>query len=338
MKRFGLLPVLFVAPILIAVGCGGGAASTPTAAPVASATPAPVATPAPTATQVPTATTAPTATIVPVATPTPAATQVPTATTVPTATAVPDPTATAPPPPPTATILATATLVPGTAEPRAEALISSSVAIGPSKDNTLYQSRDGSLSNGAGAHFFVGNIGGGDTRRALVAFDIAAVIPAGATIQSVTLSLNMSRTTAKEQPVGLRRLLADWGEGASKAEDEEGSGARSAAGDATWIHREYDTATWQTPGGDFSDTVSASTTVGLIGRYIWGSTAEMVADVQAWLDDPATNFGWLLFGNETTIRTTKRFDSKDDPVEDNRPVLAIQFTSSVSSSDGGSDD
>ena len=53
----------------------------------------------------------------------------------------------------------------------------------------------------------------------------------------------------------------------------------------------------------------------------------MLADVQGWLDDPSTNFGWLLLGNESGTRTTKRFDSKDNPTEANRPALTIEFTS-----------
>ena len=39
----------------------------------------------------------------------------------------------------------------------------------------------------------------------------------------------------------------------------------------------------------------------------------MLADVQKWLDDPSSNFGWLLLGDETKSRTTKRFDSSEKP-------------------------
>ena len=54
----------------------------------------------------------------------------------------------------------------------------------------------------------------------------------------------------------------------------------------------------QTQGGDFSATVSASQSVGAIGQYTW-SSAQMVADVQSWLDNPASNFGWLVLGDES---------------------------------------
>ena len=52
----------------------------------------------------------------------------------------------------------------------------------------------------------------------------------------------------------------------------------------------------------------------------------MVADVQGWLDDASTNFGWIIIGNESTNKTTKRFDSRENPSEGNRPTLAIEYT------------
>ena len=39
----------------------------------------------------------------------------------------------------------------------------------------------------------------------------------------------------------------------------------------------------------------------------------MVADVQSWLDNPATNFGWLVLGDESDILTAKRFDTQRVP-------------------------
>src|SRR5512141_2008819 len=69
-----------------------------------------------------------------------------------------------------------------------------SVDIQASKDNTLYQSAIGSLSNGAGAHMFVGrtNQASDSIRRGLVMFDIAANVPSGSTITAVTLHLYLS--------------------------------------------------------------------------------------------------------------------------------------------------
>ncbi|MCL4211824.1 MAG: hypothetical protein KJZ68_14310, partial [Phycisphaerales bacterium] len=60
--------------------------------------------------------------------------------------------------------------------------------------------------------------------------------------------------------------------------------------------------------------------------YTWGSTSGMVGDVQGWLDNPAANFGWVLIGNEAVSVTAKRFDSRENPVPENRPVLIVDYT------------
>ena len=211
--------------------------------------------------------------------------------------------------------------------PMAAPRVSASVTIGPSKDNTLYEDPDKVVSNGAGQYFFAGQTALGQTRRGLISFDIASSIPAGATIDSVRLSLNMSRTSSGDEPVELRRVLADSSEGTTDADEEEGKGAAAAAGDATWEHRTFDTVTWELPGGDFSSAASASTQVCAKERYTWGSTAEMVADVQGWLDGRSTNFGWILLGNEESGKSSKRFDTKENETGANRPVLTIEYTS-----------
>jgi hypothetical protein len=197
------------------------------------------------------------------------------------------------------------------------------------KDNTLYESSTGALSNGAGEYFFAGRSGSGDRRRGLLFFDIAGNVPAGATINSATLRLNMSRTTSGSQLVGLHRVLSDWGEGASKAVGEEGGGANATTGDATWQHRFFNTSIWTTLGGDFTATASASREVSAVGVYTWGSTPQMVNDVQNWLDSPSSNFGWLLLGNESAALTAKRFDSRENTNPALRPLLIVNYTGTL---------
>jgi hypothetical protein len=193
----------------------------------------------------------------------------------------------------------------------------------PSKDNTLYEydPAEGDHSNGAGFHFFAGENAMGELRRGVLAFDVAGIIPAGSTITAISLTLNMSMTPAGPETVELHKLLADWGEGTSHAPMGEGDGAPATPGDATWRHRFFDTIFWTTEGGDFSAAVSASQSVGGTGQYTWSST-QMIADVQSWLDDPSSNFGWLVLGDETTIATAKRFDTRESA---SPPVLTIQY-------------
>jgi hypothetical protein len=193
-------------------------------------------------------------------------------------------------------------------------------------DNTLYEDASGSFSNGAGSYFFVGKTNQNRIRRGLLKFDIAGNVPAGVTIQSVTLKLHMSKTGGGAQTVALHKVLADWGEGTSNASSNEGSGAPATQSDATWIHRFFNTDLWNTPGGDFSTTVSATQSVAGVGSYTWNSTEQMVADVQFWLDNPSENFGWILIGNEGGTRTTKRFDSRENSIGANLPVLTVTFT------------
>jgi hypothetical protein len=197
------------------------------------------------------------------------------------------------------------------------------INIMPSKDNTLYEyvPAEGDHSNGAGFHLFAGENGEGEVRRGVLAFDVAGTIPPGSTITAASLSMNMSMTPAGALTVELHKLLADWGEGTSHAPMGEGDGAPATPNDATWRHRFFDSVFWTTQGGDFSATVSASQSVGGTGHYTW-SSAQMVADVQLWLDDPASNFGWLVSGDETAIATSKRFDTRESA---SPPILTIEF-------------
>lgn len=206
--------------------------------------------------------------------------------------------------------------------------VQATVSLTPSKDNTLIEDTLGTLSNGAGPNFFVGRTSqvSGSIRRGVIAFNIAgSAIPTDATILSATLRLNMSQPPSGPQTaVSLHRLLADWGEGTSIASGGGGGGAPATLGDATWTYAISNTVLWLTPGGDFSPTARASASVGGVGVYTW-SSPQMVADVQAWLNAPATNFGWLLQGNESASGTAKRFDSRENTIVANRPVLMIVF-------------
>jgi hypothetical protein len=200
------------------------------------------------------------------------------------------------------------------------------VVLSAAKDNSIYEDVM-TNSNGIGENIFTGNNAIGFARRAFIAFDVAGTIPAGATVDSVVLQLSMSRTplAAGPQPVALHRVLADWGEGQSDAIGNEGGGAMAMAGDVTWTYRFYNTDTWATLGGEFVPSQSAVLSVDSIGIYTWQSSG-MRDDVQGWLDAPATNFGWVLVGNEGQIQTTKRFASDEDLVPANRPMLTIYYT------------
>lgn len=199
------------------------------------------------------------------------------------------------------------------------------VILTPSKDATLYELSNGSLANGAGIHLFAGSTASSQRRRALVAFDVASQIPPGSVITSAVLTLQVSLTVAATQPTRLHPVTSDWSEGASNAGDSrDGGGTSSLAGDATWLHTAFPDRFWRTPGGDFSSTPDATASVGSFGPFSWGSSAALVARVQSWVDQPATNFGWIVIGNEATSRTTKRLDSREGAANA-RPTLTVEF-------------
>jgi hypothetical protein len=206
-------------------------------------------------------------------------------------------------------------------EPRIE-----QATVGAARDNTLYQSADGSLSNGAGQYVFAGNNNLRQARRVLLQFDLAAAgVPATATVDSVSLTLSMSRSEfGGTQGVALHRVTASWGEGGSHAPGEEGMGAPPASGDATWIHRFFGGERWAQPGGAFAASPSATIPVGQEGVYTWRASG-MVADVQSWVQQPANNFGWILIGDESAPRTAKRFDSRTNVTPQARPSLTVHY-------------
>lgn len=204
----------------------------------------------------------------------------------------------------------------------------------PSKDNTLFQSTSGTLSEGAGTGIFCGVTSQGKKRRALTAFDVAGNLPAGATVLSASLVLTMEQTSNGPLDIDLRRVSADWGEGTSVASGGSGGGGAggpATPGSVTWIHRFYPSIMWTTAGGDFSATVSATVSVWQYGPYAW-SGAQVTADVQDMLDNPATNFGWVLKSPEAISGWAKKFASRETLDPTAVPRLEITYLAPPSAS------
>ena len=171
------------------------------------------------------------------------------------------------------------------------------LTISPSQDNTLYEHPVGALSNGNGSHMYSGVTVDDRLRRAVVQFDIAAAITPGSVINSVSLTLTMNKTIAGAVDFGLHRMSGPWGEAGSTAVfgggGGGGGGAAAMVGDVTWLHAFSPATTWTNPGGDFDGTASATLSIAGNGDYTFSSPG-MVADVQAWLDDPSGNHGWMI--------------------------------------------
>ncbi len=196
--------------------------------------------------------------------------------------------------------------------------------------DTSMMSESGALTAGGDDKFFVGRTQGrlGTlNRRALLEFDLDA-IPPGATITRVSLTLRLIGfgTGVTTDTIELHALSRDWGEGTVPGPGGGAQGGAAMPGDATWSHSFLDRTTWDTPGGDFAETVSTSLSVGpASGLKTFPSTPELVADIQGWVDDPAIHFGWILIGNETTGGSIKLWVSKESSLTDVRPTLEIEF-------------
>ena len=208
-----------------------------------------------------------------------------------------------------------------------------SVELEPSKDNTIFS--EGSESSGQGSYLFVGKLARSPTRfrRTLIAFDVAGNVPAGATIDSVTLQMRVSKEKGSSVTVTVNRLLKDWGESTSVSSGgfngaSGGNGGSAVGNDATWTHPKRTGTVWDTAGGDFDPTQAASTSINSTGTYTWSSDSSpaLIDDVQAWLDGTVDNYGWILRGNESSAGTAKRFDSRENSTASNRPKLTIEYT------------
>ena len=204
------------------------------------------------------------------------------------------------------------------------------VVLTPTKDNTLYENPAIDTSNGAGSHFYVGktDIDGaanGTLRRGVLAFGISGTIPSLSTIISASLKVNVTREISGDEIFALHRLSGDWGEGTSVAPGEGGAGTLAEPGDATWNHSFYSATTWITPGGDFIVTPTMTTTIGGLGTHIWSTTPELITDIQAWVDAPTMNYGWIVRGNEIDSASAKRFATKEHSNATLHPMLTIEY-------------
>ncbi|MDA0799646.1 MAG: DNRLRE domain-containing protein [Chloroflexi bacterium] len=196
------------------------------------------------------------------------------------------------------------------------------VTLAPTQDAAIWEGFN-TTANGSGPNLFAGNNNRGRARRALLQFDIAGEIPAGATIHSVTLVVNTNKVpmTATIEPFALHPLLASWGEGSSNSGDS-GAGIEAREDDVTWTWRKYNYLAWgvEHPGGHFPERASAKTITDT-----WPSTDALVLDVQTWLDDPSANHGWIIIGDENAPQTVRRFDSREGATP---PALTIIYVPS----------
>ena len=192
----------------------------------------------------------------------------------------------------------------------------------------------------------------------MISFTISGNIPANATITNVQLTLTVGQVPNPgfngNSTISLYDVTQSWPQGttgsASAGIAATGQGFAANPGDATWNDVSYSATLptlWTTAGGDHSGTASASLSLSnfnLTGNpsFTW-SSAQLVADVQNWLANPSSNFGWeLINSNETTASTLFGFYSSE---WDNAhfggsstqvPVLQVTYTTPIPEPGAGS--
>ena len=199
------------------------------------------------------------------------------------------------------------------------------VTLKPSADTTLFQPNPDANLGGADS-LVAGSTAEGLKTRAVLKFDLAGSVPAGATITSASLTIQVVKQSGSpsDSTFDLRRLLVDWGEGAQT----EKTGTAASPGEATWNARMAPSTLWKVPGGaegsDFSQVKSGSRPISGPASYTFTSTAASISDAQLWLDQPSANFGWILLTEAEGLGgTARRIGSREDPP--NAPVLTIEY-------------
>ncbi len=200
-----------------------------------------------------------------------------------------------------------------------------SVTLRPRADSTMYFTPGSETSNSKGEHLFIGNTGGGQTRRGLMKFDVAGSLPPDAQISGVEFHIVVTRLGPAANTVSIYRCVTDWTEGSSRASDTESGGAPATPGDPSWNFASFNTRAWNLPGGDFNNVPRATASVsGVVPVILTGPGLN--GDVASWFTTPSQNYGWMIQGDESATGTSIRFGTRENVVESDRPALVIHFT------------
>jgi hypothetical protein len=147
----------------------------------------------------------------------------------------------------------------------------------------------------------------GEPAWTLIKWDLSS-IPVGATVDEVSLTVNITNTTA-EPGYHLFEVKTPWLES-----------------EVTWNGPTTD-STWEDPGltnpVDAGEVILGTLPGTALGPLTISLTPEGLDLVQRWVNDPGSNHGFLLANAEND--NSVRFDSREGDVQEDRPKLSIEF-------------
>jgi MYXO-CTERM domain-containing protein len=206
----------------------------------------------------------------------------------------------------------------------------------PATDDTFINSSSPDNNNGKSTSIYTGRNGMDGMMRGLLRFTMPA-LQGRAMVTSAELRMTTRGTgTGEAQPptaatLQLEAIGAPWvsgnGIGNSQMSFTVGQPCGGGVVGATWNDADCAAPTpWTTPGGSVAGSVRATADVpATIGAVVsWASTAAMVSDVQSWIDDPASNHGWLVRSSTESTMGAQRFSSGEATT--NIPELRISFS------------
>lgn len=196
-------------------------------------------------------------------------------------------------------------------------------------DTTLHEIFP-SNNMGASTHIAVGatqHLADGQPTRArgLFRFNLTNTVPAGATINSVSISFKVLFTPgASPVPANfeLYRMNKPWTEGRGTGN----GGSQALQGEPSWINQSTPVA-WNAPGALEDANPEVRSSVPVLGEGVWvmPSTTALIADVGEFLANPEINFGWMMVSSaESTPQSVKRVGSREVP--ENAARLVIDYT------------
>jgi len=174
----------------------------------------------------------------------------------------------------------------------------------------------------------IGTSNNHNTGRGLLMFNLSA-IPPNATVNNATLTLQVGTSRASANAVEVHRMLRAWIEGTGSGfvqASPGGFGSPALTGEPTWNKRASPSTAWGAPGAlagaDF--VAAASATTNPASSRLTFSSAGLTADVQLFISNPSTNFGWLFKQSVEGSGGARRIATREDTL--NAPKLVLTYT------------